>query len=233
MYRHADEGGRMQACAPREPQRDVAGPGRSGSVTSSRHEQLRCATAEVHRCLEGRLQRAGYFASQAGYRRYLGAVAPLYAMLEATLEIAGAHRLVPDWPRRRKSDLILAELRADGCADGAAGRLCPPVAARLDTMAAWGAGDVLGTLYVLEGATLGGAVLARRMRLRGAAGSGTRCLLDPYGSECGAMWRTFLERLEAADLTHEDEAALGTRAGATFALFSAATERPAHAGPAA
>lgn len=191
---------------------------------------MRRLTADAHRLLEAALEEAGCFSNVAGYRRYLGAVAPLYAALEATLEIAGALRLMPDWPRRRKLGLILAELQTAGCADGAASRLPPAAAARLGPPSAWCAGDVLGALYVLEGATLGGAVLVRQMRLSGVTGGNTRCLLDPYGAERGAMWRAFLGRLEAADLTSGDEAALCSRAGATFTLFAVATEELMHGG---
>ncbi len=227
MYRHAGSSGDAQICASREPRSRRFGSNQTRVAQTGRHEQLRRSTAATHRELEATLQRAGFFAGEAGYRRYLGAVAPLYAALEAALDIAGAGLLLPDWPRRRKSELILAELGAEPEPEFAAA-----IAARLDPPQGWGAGDVLGALYVLEGATLGGAVLARQMRLCGAAGWDTRCLLDPYGSERGLLWRVFLERLETTQLTPADEVALCSRAKATFALFSVATTQPARVGSA-
>jgi heme oxygenase len=191
----------------------LGGTGR-GYQDSRRHERLRSATAAAHRGLEAILGKSGCFASASGYRRYLQAVAPLYAALEATLDAAHAALLLPDWPRRRKRALIPAELRTG----------TPGEHLVLDPPSAWSAGDVFGALYVLEGATLRGAVLARRLRDLGALASRTACLLDPYGSERGAMWRAFLERLEAVILTRQGEAALCPRAVATFALFAAASE---------
>jgi light-regulated signal transduction histidine kinase (bacteriophytochrome) len=50
---------------------------------------------------------------------------------------------------------------------------------------------VLGALYVLEGQTLGGAVLARRAAGLGLTRQAGASFLDAYGPERGAMWRGF------------------------------------------
>lgn len=188
-----------------------------------RREHLRRATDGVHRVLEATLEDTGCFASAGGYRRYLGAIAPIYAGLEAALDAAGVLRLVPDWPRRRKLGLILADLHEAGgevrC--HIADRPAPAITAE-----PWCVGDVFGALYVLEGATLGGAVLARRMRHPGPACAPlgiTLDFLDPYGDERGMLWRTFLDRLETVELTQPEEEALCPRAAATFGLFVTAT----------
>ena len=180
-----------------------------------RHEDLRRATAAAHAALDATLLGAGCFSSVERYRRYLGAVAPLYAALEATLDAADAARLLPDWPRRRKLGLIDAELRAMGAAFDP---LDQPAA--VTAIGACDTGDIFGALYVLEGATLGGALLARAMRRLGVLAPGAACLLDPYGAERGAMWRGFLARLEAVKMTYQQEQALGARARATFSLFA-------------
>ncbi|MBV8617147.1 MAG: biliverdin-producing heme oxygenase [Acetobacteraceae bacterium] len=184
-----------------------------------RHEDLRRATAAAHAALDATLLGAGCFSSIERYRRYLGAVAPLYAAIETSLDAAGAARLLPDWPRRRKLDLVRAELRAFGFAPDALDR--PAV---LAAMRASDPGDIFGALYVLEGATLGGALLARSMRGLGLLAPGAPCLLDPYGAERGAMWRAFLARLEAVKMTYQQELALGARAMATFSLFATVGE---------
>ena len=194
-------------------------PASPGADGGQRRERLRRATAGAHRVLEAMLDDAGCFVSADGYRCYLGAVAPLYAALEAALDAADAAQLVPDWPRRRKLGLILAGLRAAG---GQASGGAASDRFRAAVTAPWCAGDVLGALYVLEGATRGGAVLAHRMRDLGISPPpGAACFLDPYGTERGAMWRAFLGWLEAADLTCAEEAALCPRAAATFTQFVA------------
>ncbi|HJS84165.1 MAG TPA: biliverdin-producing heme oxygenase [Acetobacteraceae bacterium] len=185
-----------------------------------RHRRLRGATAAAHEALDVTLREAACFASAEGYRRYLTAVEPLYASVEAELGAAGATRLLPDWPRRRKLDLICADLRVLGGADGAPRQRA--AAARMGTLPApgWCVGAMFGTIYVLEGATLGGALLARALRGLGVLSQGRACLLDPYGAERGAMWRAFLARLEDVVMTRQQEEALSAGALATFSLFA-------------
>ncbi len=193
-----------------------------------RRGRLRAGTAEAHRRLDHLLDSAGCFASLDGYRRYLRRIAPLQAALEGALEAAGAEALLPDWPRRRKASLIAADLRALG------GPPPAPLPRPFPGLAGWRAGDVLGTLYVLEGATLGGAVLARRLGDLGLRRERGGRFLDPYGEERGRMWRLFLEALEETPLAPKEEAALLPRARAVFALFVEQVAAPlAEAGAAA
>jgi heme oxygenase len=184
-----------------------------------RRDRLRTGTADAHRRLEHLLESAGCFASLDGYRRYLWRIAPLQAALEGALETAGAGALLPDWPRRRKASLILADLRALG------GLPAPPLRP-FPGLAGWRAGDALGALYVLEGATLGGAVLARRLGDLGLCRERGGRFLDPYGEERGRMWRLFLEALENTPLAPEQEGALLPRARAVFALFAEQVAAP-------
>jgi len=204
------------------------GPG-AAAAARPRRDRLRRATGALHEGLEARLEAAGSFGSTDGYARYLGAVAPLYAALEGTLDAAGAGRLLPDWPRRRKAGLIRADLRALGAAGTDVPDLCPGSGASLPQP--WHAGAVLAALYVLEGATLGGAVLARRMVCLGVTRERGAAFLDPYGPDRGGMWRCFLHALEGAALTPEEEGDLGPQAAAVFALFAARVAAPAPAAP--
>lgn len=202
--------------------------GRHAPATGSRRDRLRRATGAAHAALEARLEAGGCFDSLHGYARYLGAMAPLYAALEDALHDAGAGRLLPDWPRRRKAGLLRADLCALGAtapaiARGAlgagAGVAAPP----------WHAGAVFAALYVSEGATLGGAVLARRVLRLGLTRERGAAFLDPYGPDRGAMWRGFLGILEGAALTPGEEEELGPRAAAVFALFATRIAAPAAA----
>jgi heme oxygenase len=52
-----------------------------------------------------------------------------------------------------------------------------------------------GALYVLEGSSLGGRVILKELKLRGASLESLR-FLDPYGSHTGQRWRSFLAILE-------------------------------------
>lgn len=55
--------------------------------------------------------------------------------------------------------------------------------------------EALGAFYVLEGSTLGGKTILKTLRSRGVSTSDLH-FLDPYGSESGARWRSFLNVLE-------------------------------------
>lgn len=181
-----------------------------------RRDRLRAATAAPHAALEARSDAAGHFDGIDGYRRYLHRMLPLYATLEAALDIA-APPVLADWPRRTKAGAIqadLAVLDSDAPAEGRlplVGPLLPP----------WGPGTALGVLYVLEGATLGGAVLARRMTAHGLTRERGGRFLDPYGPARAALWRGFLAALEDAVLPPAEDVALLPAALATFGLFAA------------
>lgn len=61
----------------------------------------------------------------------------------------------------------------------------------LDTVA-----RVLGSMYVLEGATLGGQILQRHMRARFGLNQAGCSFFSGYGEQTGAMWKQFCDILE-------------------------------------
>lgn len=86
------------------------------------------------------------------------------------------------WPERRRARLFAADLGALGA--GAA-RTVPELAAPAGT------DEAFGRLYVLEGSTLGGAVIDRHLAgLPALAGVRLRAF-SPYGAETGRMWHAF------------------------------------------
>ena len=92
------------------------------------------------------------------------------------------------WPRRRRAHLQAQDLLALGAGPG---DIAPPPRADLDDAA------VLGWFYVAEGSTLGGAVIARRLRpLTGRLGVRLRSF-EPYAEGPGPMWRDYGRVLES------------------------------------
>jgi heme oxygenase len=95
---------------------------------------------------------------------------------------------------RRKIHLLEQDLTVLGYDAGAIEALprcrdLPPLA---------GLPEAYGSLYVLEGSTLGGQVIARRLeRSLGFADGRGYAFFRSYGREVGAMWRAFGERLLA------------------------------------
>jgi heme oxygenase len=189
---------------------------------SDRHSRLKTATAEVHATLETDLAASDYLTDAALYPVYLARLHPLQAAIESRLDAAGAGHLLADWPARRKVRWIVADLEALGWAGEAAFR--SPCDVRLGSD-----GSVFGALYVLEGATLGGAILSRRLAAAGVPACALSYLAS-YGPERGRMWRAFLARLETARFEAAGEADMVRAALATFAAFRQAllgeTHRP-------
>lgn len=119
--------------------------------------------------------------------------------IEGGLDAAGADRLLPEWPRRRRSDLLARDLGATGTSPP------PPIDFASD-------GEVWGGLYVLEGSRLGGRMLARSTPL-----SNQSAFLSE--SEKRSFWPQFLKRLRSADQGARSRADMVCGARKAFAAF--------------
>lgn len=158
------------------------------------------------------------------YLQLLSTLWPFYYALEARLDsIEGLAGALPDWPARRKAQLLAADLATLGAA--------PPRASAPTSAALAGVGDLasaFGALYVVEGATLGGAAVGPSIRasLRGA--DDAFAFYGCYGSQVGQRWRDFITALarEAASRpAASDEIVAAARL--TFGTFLAHFAREA------
>ena len=120
--------------------------------------QLKHQTADAHAALEGRLNVFEQVRTHDDYRRLLARFFTLHEPIEARLAAAA------DWPAlgfdfsaRRKAALLRDDLRALGVSEA---DLAALPRAR-DLPAAAGLAEAVGCLYVLEGSTLGGQILAK------------------------------------------------------------------------
>jgi heme oxygenase len=165
--------------------------------------RLRAATAEAHRAAEGSDFQRDLLAGAAGraaFRDWVGQLLHLHLALEERL---WREHTDPAWRElcagdRRRSRQLEADLLDLGSGP------VPPCEPILD-LAAQVAADAdppafaLGVLYVLEGSSNGGRMIARPLRqglgLEGEAG--TRHL-DPYGPAQGERWRAFRQALDEA-----------------------------------
>lgn len=138
------------------------------------------------------------------YRAFLRAHARVVPAAENALEDAGIVRLLPDWPERKRTQQLFADIRELG---DRLPELLPPPALHGEA-ALWGA------LYVLEGSKLGGAVLARSVLARSVPDHLPSRYLSPQAPK-GAM-RTFMDRLDASGV--DDSAAISAARG-IFDLF--------------
>jgi heme oxygenase (biliverdin-IX-beta and delta-forming) len=113
-----------------------------------------------------------------------------------------------DFPARRRSSLLAEDLAILGHP----ARFDNPF--RLDIQTP---GAAFGALYVLEGSTLGGRVILKELKLRGASLAGLG-FLDPYGNRTGERWRSFLAILEREVKSSDQKAEAVTGALNTFAF---------------
>jgi heme oxygenase len=188
--------------------------------SSSILTRLRAETREAHKDLERILDLTGSAMTRDAYRRRIGQYYGFYNPLEAALRMRCALRddhtgavsslRVTLDPRLHKTPLLLEDLHhlevsidaLPECHD------LPP----LETFA-----DILGCLYVLEGATLGGRMIAQHLHATlGITPSTGGRFFEGYAGETGRMWNAMRQLLttSAADVAMENE--IVANANATF-----------------
>lgn len=167
---------------------------------------LRERTREAHTRLEDGVDVLERCRDRGAYADLLAGLRSVYAPLERGFDDSRATPLLlPDWSSRRKTPWLDEDLAHLGVPS-------PPDA---DVAAPQRAEDVAGAAYVMEGATLGGAVVLRRIEQVWAEPLPHR-FFTSYGAERGRRWRDLRQRLEAAEL---DADATVEAADRTFAAF--------------
>lgn len=160
-------------------------------------------TRAEHARIEGVVPILGPRLTVAVYREYLARLLGFYGPIEAALAEHSWEAAGLDLAARRKAPLLAADLDRLGVA--AAAREALPRCAALPEVPALP--EALGCAYVLEGATRGGRVLARRVEeALGLDRAGGCAFLQAYGDDADRMWEAFAVALDAA---LGDEAALG------------------------
>jgi heme oxygenase len=195
-------------------------------------EALRDATRDIHQ----RLHHSPAFAplmrtppEAAGYARLLGRLRGFHAPAEAALFTAAETALpeLNDLPARRKAHLLTADIAA----------LAPLFPAgepdrEIEPPAAGSRPAILGGLYVIEGATLGGRDLGRALapvlHANGLQGLEGRRFFLAYDPHQGQMWRRFCAALDqaATGFTPADHALMAEAARAMFLSMEDWLARP-------
>ena len=116
-----------------------------------------------------------------------------------------------DWPARKRLSSLAADLTDLGVSDAPL-----PEAAGLPALSSPGA--VWGTLYVTEGATLGGRVLRRHIEAR--LGPVPVRFLDGHGDRTQPMWRALAHLADQYVTTKHDRQLAQQTAMQAFAAFS-------------
>lgn len=163
----------------------------SAAPRSASVQAVRDATATRHRRVERRLDVGASFRSVDAYGRMLGRLLGFHAPLEAELrEAADAVEGVPPLPRRERLEADLTTVHRDPAA--------VPMHPRPLGLPQDDAGRV-GSLYVIEGSALGGAVLARlaERRLGFTALHGAAFFSGDAGPATDARWELVLAAVDA------------------------------------
>jgi heme oxygenase (biliverdin-IX-beta and delta-forming) len=127
------------------------------------------------------------------YKQMLGRWYGFYLPLEQVLEAN------PDWAqldseRRRKLPALVRDLTYLGMDEASIQNL--PLCQNIPTLE--NSAQVFGTLYVIEGSSLGGQIISRMLKsslnLEPESGS---AFFSGYGEDTSPMWKSFIEVLEA------------------------------------
>jgi heme oxygenase (biliverdin-IX-beta and delta-forming) len=179
--------------------------------------RLRHDTAECHSRAEHAVDLRASFSSRNDYHDLIARLHGFYSPLETALERFAAE--VPELliPQRRKTQMLEWDLRSLGDSTTAIATLDRSEALPcLDSVA-----SAIGALYVLEGATLGGRVIARLLEKQlGVSVDTGGAFFASYGDRVDTMWQAFSQAAERCcdAAAHQDNAAKA--AIATFGCFT-------------
>ena len=175
--------------------------------------RLREETLTRHESLERHLNLLRPDISLADYRSLLEAFYGFYSSWERRAFPLLDQDLLGFFDERRKTPLLERDLRFLG-SNPAAIESCSCTLPRMDSLPA-----ILGSLYVLEGATLGGQVLTRHFARHLNVFPGRGCsFFFSYGPEVGRYWRSFCEILNSHS-SPENDTMIVQSAIQTFSCF--------------
>lgn len=174
------------------------------SVVPGILQRLRTETRPYHEALEQNQFNENLTAGTLSWETTAHFLAKMYGFLKPYEDHLRHYTLPLAWQQehRYRAHLILEDLQVAP----AALPLCPTLPP-LDTLP-----RLIGAMYVLEGSTLGGQVIARQLA---KAGIPARAYFTGYAERTGPLWKLFCQQLgEAATPETEDEIVLS--ASSTF-----------------
>lgn len=158
--------------------------------------------------------------TRAGYRDHLARLLAFYGPTEAALaRVDGLREALPDLDDRLvKAAWLREDLDRLGDAPDLPAAPAP----------AWTAPEALGALYVIEGSTLGGRIIARELeRSVGVTPDAGGRFYASYGDARGPMWTAFKEALDRlGDARPEAVDDVVRAAGDTFDVLRTWMEAP-------
>lgn len=179
---------------------------------------LRDTTRDAHARLEHKLDVAGCWSSRESYSALLIDFLSLYRPLERVLAAIIQPSCGLDFAPRRKARLLAADLIDLGHTPAQLAHV--PDYTDLPRIASLP--EALGTMYVLEGSTLGGQVIFGRIapalgisKMRGGQ------FFNAYGCNTAQMWAVFVSVLNRFGSDPDSAPVIVASARAAFAAFEA------------
>ncbi|MGC4005279.1 MAG: biliverdin-producing heme oxygenase [Pirellulales bacterium] len=159
--------------------------------------ELKDRTADIHDRLESKLTIFDDDFSLADYRELLNAFYGFYRPCEERMKRAlqdDASDLEDFLHDRLKTPALVADVRTLSDGEDA------PIPDAVELPEFKSRSHILGAMYVMEGATLGGAVIAKHLRRRfGPAVDESLNFFTIYGERTGSQWSAFRDLLSIHD----------------------------------
>lgn len=168
-------------------------------------ERLKTETRPAHDRIEKAMDLDRRIASREGYRNLLIRFYGFHRAWERAAQAKAPDRAF--FESRCKTELLIKDLKALGLPEEEIIQLpqCNPLMP-LPSPAA-----VFGSMYVVEGSTLGGAIIAREVERRLGYGPETGCAyFRSYGRDTAFMWRQFGTKLLEASSPEADDVIVDT-----------------------
>ncbi len=168
-------------------------------------KELKKRTEAQHRSLERDLAIDSAVANRNTYRNLLERFYGWYLPWEASVECSPYKHLGQFFRDRKKVQLLESDLLSLGMAHEGFAELSVARMPKLDSDA-----RLLGSMYVIEGSTLGGQIISRLVVKKLGFSNGEGCrFYQSYGTEVGAKWKDFCDFFEMNVNESEFEDAVG------------------------
>lgn len=154
---------------------------------------LKLSTTNEHHELETALDLLDSSLDLASYKRLLERFLGFYDPWEASCASALGNAHTEWFSARRKSHLLRRDLEVLGKNEHSFA--CLPQCTELPSLRT--TSSALGSMYVIEGSTLGGQLLARHFHSRlGVDANSGAAFFNGYGERTAEMWRNFAHAVE-------------------------------------
>lgn len=171
-------------------------------------DALKTATQENHQKLEGKLVRQ--MKSMHAVDDYIQLLKNFYTFfspLEAQITKYIDHTILPDIAQRRKTQLLHHDLTMLGGSNEKDHQ---------QILTVNNSAEAIGTLYVMEGSTLGGPFIAQLIKKQLPDAPAAFTFFEGYGTATQEMWQRFRNMVNELDLTPEAQQEAINKANETF-----------------